>query len=140
MGKLNIRVVPRGGLKLKHLLATNTDPLTYEPSVDLSTEGIVYKIPCKGCNAAYYGESFRSGGRRRGEHVSDWQTMDYNNKLVKHCADCNHSPDFENYKIEFKEKNIHMRKLLETWSTMADPNHLNLSSREYCIRAWQSLL
>ena len=91
--------------------------------------GVVYRIPCKGCNQAYIGETARNLGYRLEEHEKDVRSKannkytrsqrkssmsEYNKSaLTDHTSQCNHVIDWENVKIMDKDSNDRSRLIKE---------------------------
>ncbi|XP_076044840.1 uncharacterized protein LOC143027434 [Oratosquilla oratoria] len=81
---LGLVVVNDTGKKIGHLARKNT-----EPHNDAS---IIYKIPCSGCDNAYFGEYYRGLTNRLKEHKADIRHHREINALVYHV-------DTEGYQI-----------------------------------------
>ena len=75
---------------------------------------MVYKIPCKGCNLSYYGETPRGLKKRITEHKRDFRNHNLSNSLVKHFETCAHLPDWEHAEILKDELSKIGRKTLES--------------------------
>ena len=60
--------------------------------VESEKSGLVYKIPCRDCDAAYIGETGRSLKTRKREHFEAVKRMD-----VKKSALCQHIADFDHF-------------------------------------------
>ena len=87
--------------------------------------GVVYKINCLNCDKVYIGQTSRSLKSRVKEHVRAVATEDKNSLLAKHCAETQHSFDFEQTQIIDREKQWHKRLFLEAWHSVADSNSIN---------------
>ena len=56
---------------------------------------VIYKISCKGCWKAYYGETTRGMVKRLYEHKGDVRAHRTSNSLVIHIDECGHLPNWE---------------------------------------------
>ena len=105
--RTGIRMVEKSGEKIGQLVAA---PKTQNKS----SNSLVYKIPCKGCNLSYYGETSRGLKKRITEHKRDFRNHKQNNSLVKHLETCPHLPDWEHAEILKDELSKIGRKTLES--------------------------
>jgi len=87
---------------------------------------IVYKIPCKDCDATYIGESKRSFKVRSSEHMRAVRNMDIEkNEIADHCWKFNHEMNWNNKKVIDTEPYVWSRKIKETIHSINDTNHIN---------------
>ena len=76
---------------------------------DIYKRGAIYKILCKDCSSVYVGERGRCFNTRLLEHKRNLKPINLaklkeddlkkKNALVKHCFNCEHRIDFENFEI-----------------------------------------
>ena len=57
-------------------------------------QSVIYRIPCSGCEAGYYGESSRGIEKRIQEHRRDVRLHNLSNALVLHINETNHLPNW----------------------------------------------
>ena len=87
---------------------------------------IVYKIPCRDCDATYIGESKRSFKQRSSEHMRAVRNRDIEkNEIADHCWKENHQMNWDNKKVIDRERNMYARKIKETIHSIKDKNHVN---------------
>ena len=87
---------------------------------------IVYKIPCRDCEATYIGESKRSFKQRSSEHMRAVKNRDIEkNEIADHCWDKDHQMNWDNKKVIDRERNVYARKIKETIHSIKDDNHIN---------------
>ena len=107
---------------------------------NLETSEVVYKVPCKGCNKTYVGETGRQLGVRLKEHQKDSEkitekkftramrksstTEHHKSAITDHVAQENHLIDWEETKIIDRDSNPFTRKVREAiqirkWGTKA---------------------
>ena len=87
---------------------------------------IVYKIPCKDCDATYIGESKRSFKVRSSEHIRAVQNMEVDrSEIADHCWNCNHEMNWNEKKVIDTEPYVWSRKIKETIHSISDTNHTN---------------
>ena len=82
-----------------------------DPAPTLSKCGVIYKIPCKGCDEFYIGETGRSLGTRLKEHRSK---RDNPTAVAEHCAQRLHSISEEGISVVAREDNWWRRKIRES--------------------------
>ena len=91
--------------------------------------GVVYRIPCNGCQQAYIGETARNFGYRMEEHRKDAETKadikftrsqrktsekEFNKSAITdHAAQANHVIDWNNTTIVAKDSNTRSRQIKE---------------------------
>ena len=101
--KMSIRIIEKGGVKVKSLL-TKADPfpnnekcdvkfcpfcdpfpqLQVDPNQDCKSHNVGYSISCDSCDMKYEGETHRKIGVRGSEHVKDLKKKSEANPLYKH--------------------------------------------------------
>ncbi|UYV81792.1 hypothetical protein LAZ67_20002390 [Cordylochernes scorpioides] len=87
---------------------------------------VIYKIPCKSCQAVYIGETGKQLIERINQHKSALKHHNPTSLLVDHALINGHIPDFEQTSIihqDIKEK--HSRLFMESWSSLEDRNSIN---------------
>ncbi|UYV78433.1 hypothetical protein LAZ67_16001341 [Cordylochernes scorpioides] len=87
---------------------------------------VVYKIPCKSCQAIYIGETSKPLSERINQHKSALKRHNPTSLLVDHAFNNSHTPDFDHTSIihqNIKEK--HCRLFLESWSSLDNKNSIN---------------
>ena len=62
---------------------------------DVKKKEIVYKIPCRECDAVYIGETRRSLQKRITEHKYAVKTNNWKNGIAVHAWDNDHQPDWD---------------------------------------------
>ena len=80
---------------------------------NIDNKGIIYQIPCKGCDRSYYGESGRDVSTRINEHKRDLRAHRTSNSLVMHVDEQGHLPDWDGAKVLHKGLGKGERKLTE---------------------------
>ena len=89
----------------------------------------VYKIPCKGCNKFYIGESGRDLSIRVKEHKSALIKGNTNNALALHNLNTNHDINFKDTSLLFHCNNLKVRRIIEAaYINSNSCNTLNLNS------------
>ena len=76
------------------------------------SNSVIYKIPCSGCTAAYYGESARGLDKRIYEHKNDMKAHRASNSLVVHAEKFNHLPDWRRVEILHKGYGKFIRRVV----------------------------
>ena len=99
-------VVCDSGKKISELVAPKRDGCSNENS-------IVYRIPCNGCDKAYYGETHRGLNKRVKEHKADVRHHRPSSALVNHIDERGHLPNWERAVILEKGIDKLQRKTLE---------------------------
>ena len=82
----------------------------------------VYKIPCKGCNKVYFGETGRSFETRLNEHKRDVKNCNVNNAAFLHKINFNHNINWDEAKLLFKSNNYFTRRVVESSLINMYPN------------------
>ncbi|UYV76593.1 hypothetical protein LAZ67_14001351 [Cordylochernes scorpioides] len=87
---------------------------------------VIYKIPCKSCQAVYIGETGKPLTERINQHKSVLKHHNPTSLLVDHALINGHIPDFEQTSIIYQDiKEKHSRLFLESWSSLEDRNSIN---------------
>ena len=73
--------------------------------------GVVYRIPCEGCNKVYVGETKRTLGERLKEHTDN--IANNLSAVAEHHQKTGHKPDLENTKVLCREDKLIPRKVRE---------------------------
>ena len=73
--------------------------------------GVVYRIPCEGCNKVYVGETKRTLGERLKEHTAN--IANNLSAVAEHHQKTGHKPDLENTKVLCREDKLIPRKVRE---------------------------
>ena len=117
--KLSIKVVEKGGVKLKNILVkkdpfekpkcnTNLCPICHQTEysvlndndrIPCGTPNVGYRWVCMKCESTYEGESARQNTVRAVEHLKDLHNKKRNSPLMKHLKV--HHPE-EDIKFKFK--------------------------------------
>ena len=74
---------------------------------------VVYKIPCGGCESAYYGETYRGLAKRLREHKAHVRYHRTTNAIGNHIDDKNHLPRWEEATVLAKCLSKRQRKVTE---------------------------
>ena len=101
----NVRLTFSGSSNVKSLLISNAPK---------SDEGVVYTIPCKGCNIKYIGQTGKTLETRIKQHKYSIRTAQLSNALFVHRNDNNHPIDFDNSKIIIHIKDFTNRNIIES--------------------------
>lgn len=93
-----------------------------------SHNNIVYRIPGKGCNVTYIGQSKRQLGTRIAEHKNDIKKSSAHSVISEHRLNCHHDFDWENVEI-LDEEGCYKRGLIsEMLSIKRQKSGLNKQS------------
>ena len=87
---------------------------------------VVYKIPCGGCNGAYFGESGRGIEQRIKEHKADLRYHRTTNSFVTHVDTDSHLPDWCRAETLHRGLNKRKRRALEAAYITTEEN-INIS-------------
>ena len=87
---------------------------------------VVYKIPCGGCNRAYFGESGRGIEQRIKEHKADLRYHRTTNSFVMHVDTDSHLPDWCRAETLHRGLNKRKRRALEAAYITTEEN-INIS-------------
>ena len=88
----HINIAIASGTKIGDIVLTKRPKHTMERSV-------VYKIPCGGCDTAYYGETGRGLRTRLNEHKADFRYHRLSNAMVVHSEKEGHLPRWKDATI-----------------------------------------
>lgn len=92
--------------------------------------GVVYKIPCGGCNKVYIGETSKKLKMRQRQHKNDYKNLlslsASKTSLITHTQDTHHIFNYEDMQVLDYESNRKRREILEATYIMAhSPNTVN---------------
>ena len=120
----NIKTRFKGNTKLCLLLK---DEICKRVTAKLDNQNVVYRIPCNDCNAAYIGETERPLHIRFNEHKTGIKNNIWKvSKIVKHCLNEKHSPNWSNSTILQKHApSWRIRTFLESVHSIQEPHNLN---------------
>ena len=82
-------------------------------SIENSEKGVIYQIPCGGCDLSYYGESGRDVSTRINEHKRDIRAHRLSNSLVVHAEEHDHLPNWSEVKLLHKGMSKRDRRITE---------------------------
>ncbi|XP_030849793.1 uncharacterized protein LOC115927720 [Strongylocentrotus purpuratus] len=89
-------------------------------------DGIVYNIPCKGCDRSYIGEIARPIKERITEHKRDVRLRRTDNSAVaEHAWDNQHQPDWDGVQCLSQERHWYTRRVKEAINIRLNPNNFN---------------
>ena len=83
----------------------------------------MYRVPCKDCDASYFGETGRGFGVRLNEHRSAVRKKDTKNACFRHSSSLNHELDFDNAKLIFQSPDWYSRLVVESSCIVTLPNY-----------------
>ena len=83
---------------------------------------VVYKIPCGGCDTAYYGETGRGLRTRVNEHKNDFRHHRLSNAMVVHSEKEGHLPRWKDATIIHQGLTKSKRKAMEAAIIATSPN------------------
>ena len=112
----------------KHIIITTStgskiaDMVQMKRPKHTQPRSIVYKIPCGGCDAAYYGETGRGLHTRLSEHKSDFRYHRLSNAMVIHSEKEGHLPRWKDAITLHQGLNKSKRKAMETAVIATSPN------------------
>lgn len=93
---------------------------------DVKKKEIVYKIPCRDCDAVYIGETGRSLQKRITEHKYAVKTNNRKNGIAVHAWDNDHQPDWIAAETLENEPHYWKRRVLEAIWIKKTPQNANL--------------
>ena len=85
-------------------------------------QSVVYKIPCGGCDTAYYGETGRGLRTRLSEHKADFRHHRLSNAMVVHSEKEGHLPRWKDATIVHQGLTKAKRRALEAAIISTSPN------------------
>ena len=89
-------------------------------------DGIVYNIPCKGCDRSYIGETARPIKERITEHKRDVRLRRTDNSAVaEHAWNNQHQPDWDGVQCLSQERHWYTRRVKEAINIRLNPNNFN---------------
>lgn len=106
--KLEVRTIFESGGTLRNVL---TRVKTKTP--ELKKKIVMYKIPCRDCEASYIGEMGRSLKKSITEHKYAVKTNDRKNGIAVHAWDMGHRPDRDAAEVMETEPHYWKRQVLE---------------------------
>ena len=89
------------------------DLVTHKRTGSGGEGSIVYKIPCSGCEKAYYGETYRGLTKRLREHRADVKHHRNTSALVNHIAEEDHLPKWDHAEVLGSNLSKKNRKMME---------------------------
>ena len=112
--------------------------------------GVIYKIPCASCDAAYVGETARNFGVRLKEHKKDVDAISSNRPFTRaerkasqsefnksavtdHAVKNNHVIDWENVSLLDRESIDYRRKIRESIWIKQTTNSMNREEGSYRV-------
>ena len=123
-----IKLVFRSGNTIKSTLIKNS-PLT--------KSGCIYKIPCKGCDKFYIGQSGKSKDVRLKQHKYCVRTGNMSNALFVHINNFDHMIGWNEAKEIVFCNNVMKRNIIESSIIKEFSNNLlNISSGLYRLDDW----
>ena len=109
MRPFNVRVAHRPVAKLKDTMCQLKDPV---PSDEKA--GVVYSIPCQGCDQKYVGESGKQLKTRIHEHKLALRRADLKSHVWTHCSQTGHEINFNETSILARSDKKAERLVLES--------------------------
>lgn len=129
--KLNIKTIYKSSGTLR---STLTRVKTRMP--ELKTRGVVYKVPCRDCEASYVGETGRTLQKRITECKYAVKTNDRKNGIAVHAWDQELRPDWEAAEVLETEPHYWKRRVLEAIWIQKTPQTTNLDCGLALNEAW----
>lgn len=128
--KAGSNVYFRNGGKLQYILRKK------EKEVKPAT-GVVYKIPCRDCEKAYYGETGRGTETRNKDHIRDLKTGKESSAPFQHWIEEGHGLDFDNTAVLHREDRKISRRLIEGLVIKENrDSSINLVEGKQLSRTW----
>ena len=122
--KHGIRTVFRSDSTLRKQLVRPKDPVP-----EHRRDGIVYNIPCQGCDKSYIGETARPVAERISEHKRDCRLRRTDSSAVaEHAWENHHQPNWEGIQCLAQERHWYTRRVKEAINIRLHPNNLNRDS------------
>ncbi|KYN36141.1 hypothetical protein ALC56_09516 [Trachymyrmex septentrionalis] len=99
-----------------------------------SNKNVMYKIPCKDCDAAYVGQIGRKLFTRVSEHCNHINSINKNQSVMTdYRLDFNHEFDWESVQILDKKRFLNKRLNSEMFHIYMQKNGLNLKTDTKCM-------
>jgi hypothetical protein len=95
-----------------------------------NTDSAVYRIPCSGCDMAYYGETGRGFNTRIYEHRADVRHHRNSNAMVVHVDEAGHLPNWKEAETIHEGLSKHKRKVMEA-AYIATEKNMNTASGRF---------
>ncbi|XP_011868003.1 PREDICTED: uncharacterized protein LOC105562081, partial [Vollenhovia emeryi] len=115
---------------LRRFIKTGKDKLE-----KLAHSDVVYKIPCKDCDATYVGQTKRQLGTRVKEHYNDIKRNLASPSVIScHRMDASHEFDWESVSILDEEPSYHKRLISEMIHIKRQVNSLNNQTQNYYLK------
>jgi len=116
-----IRTVFRSDTTLRQQLTRPKDPIPQH-----RRDGVVYNIPCKGCNRSYIGETARPISERITEHKRDVRLRRTDSSAVaEHAWENQHQPDWDGVQCISQERHWYTRRVKEAINIRLKPDNFN---------------
>ena len=90
----------------------------------------VYKIPCKGCDKAYYGQTGRSLQNRINEHKRSVRYGQNNSAIFQHVASAGHQIGWDDATVIYKSSCVYKRKIIEA-AVISQTDNMNLAQGQW---------
>lgn len=120
----NIKCTFRNVNDLSHLYSKVKDKTPLE-----RTSNVVYKIPCKGCDASYVGQTGRWLKTRMSEHDKNVnRDAKEHTALTKHKIEKDHQFNYDNVVVLAREKHEKKRQIHEMCHIVREKTSVNLRS------------
>ena len=103
---------------------------------ELRKKGVIYKVPCRDCEASFIGETGRSLQKRITEHKYAVKTNNRKNGIAVHAWDMEHRPDWDATEILEMEPHYWKRRILEAIWIQKTPQTCNLDCGLILNEAW----
>ena len=100
--------------------------------------GVVYEVPCAGCNQVYIGETGRNLSERLKEHKYALKRCNMNNGIAAHAWNTKHPVDWNSARVRTSEQQ--KRRVLEAILIKQTPNNSNLDCGLNLNQIWSPLL
>ena len=118
---LGVRVCFRPAITLRRMLSRPKDVIP-----DVQKSGVVYKIPCSGCQESYIGQTGRRLKQRFDEHKRAIKQADFNaSPLAEHAWTEQHPVDWSNVKVLSNPSDHTTRLVEEALAIRSTTNVLN---------------
>ena len=134
----NVKVVHTKGKSLQSLVKENKSN-----QCEKEIQGAVYKVSCKDCDKFYIGETGRKLHVRINEHKRDARNKTGNmSGLSQHIVQYNHTVDWDNVEILYRENNFRRRKFKEAIAINKNINGVMNKKEEVKVLSniWENLI